>query len=342
MSRGRACGGCLAALALLLACKTPGFEVADLPDSPLAFVYRTVEETERVREAMERQAKQARGAARERGRLDVELDRLAELAGLRSPEDALRDQLGRVRLYVAPARRLEAVEFAPRGARPLEWSADRTRLLFSAYARESHQLFEWIAISGEVRQLTRGERAHPDGCYGPDGAFAYVEVAARKGKQVTSRIWVQLPGEPARAVTDGPADGQPTWSPAGGRIAYVASDPQQGELLRWVDPASGEGGVLTRGRSPVFTPDGEWIVYSARSPAGWKLWRMRADGSGKRNFGRSAFHENDPTVSPDGRFVVFAGTKQERSATSRLFVRPLDGSPDRQIELSGSALLPVW
>jgi Tol biopolymer transport system component len=143
-------------------------------------------------------------------------------------------------------------------------------------------------------------------------------------------------------VTEGPADGQPSWSRGGARIVYAVSDPRQGDLVRWVDPASGEGGVLARGRSPVFTPDGEWVVYSGRSAAGWKLWRMRADGSGKRNFGNSAFHENDPAVSPDGRFVVFAGTKQERSAISRLFVRPFDGSADRQLELSGSALLPVW
>jgi TolB protein len=247
-----------------------------------------------------------------------------------------------LRLYVAPAGRFEVVEFAPRGARPLEWSADRTRLLFSAASRDRLQLFEWHAASGEVRQLTRGEWAHPDGCYGPDGALAYVEVSARKGGRATSRIWIQRPGEPARPVTEGPTDDQPSWSGAAGRLVYVASDPKRGELLRWVDPASGEGGALTRGRAPVFTPDGAWIVYSARSAGDWKLWRMRADGSGKRNFGKSAFHENDPTVSPDGRFVLFAGTKQERSATSRLFVRPLDGSPDRQLGVSGSALLPVW
>jgi dipeptidyl aminopeptidase/acylaminoacyl peptidase len=341
VSRIRGGGGVLLVALLLLGCKTPGFELADLPDAPIAFVYRTVEETERVQDELEQQQKKARGQGAEVG-LQVELERLEQLTGWRSAEDSLRDQLGRVRLYVAPAGHLEAAEFAPRGARPLEWSADRTRLLFSAASRDRLQLFEWVAATGEVHQLTRGEWAHPDGCYGPDGAFAYVEVVTQKSKPPASRIWIQRPREPARAVTEGPADGQPSWSRDGGRIVYAVSDPRRGDLLRWVDPASGEGGLLTRGRSPVFTPDGEWIVYSAPGAAGWKLWRMRADGSGKRNFGKSAFHENDPAVSPDGRFVVFAGSKQERSAISRLFVRPFDGSADRQLELSGSALLPVW
>jgi Tol biopolymer transport system component len=338
----RARGGALALGALLLACRTPGFELADLPDSPIAFVYRSVEETERVQDELAQQQKKEKGGAPAPGRFEVEMDRLAQLAGLRSTEDSLRDQLGRLRLYVAPAGRLETVEFASRGARPLEWSSDRTRLLFTAASRDRLQLFEWHAASGEVRQLTRGDWAHSDGCYGPDGAFAYVEVSTRKGRQPTSIVWVQRPGEPARAVTEGPMDDQPTWSGAAGRLVYVARDAKRGDLLRWVDPASGDGGALTRGRAPVFTPDGEWVVYSARGAGGWKLWRMRADGSGKRNFGKSAFHENDPAVSPDGRFVVYAGTKQERTATSRLLVRPLDGSPDRLLELNGSALLPVW
>jgi Tol biopolymer transport system component len=328
----------LVAAAALVACTGPTFEVAELPDAPIALVYRTVEEGERVLDLLQQEENQAKGKRPEFGTLAVELERLGEIMGPRRAEDVLREQFGRMSFYVAPAQRLEPAGFASRGARPLEWSADRTRLLFSGSSSGSLQLFEWHVATGEVRQRTQGARDHTDGCYGPDGALAYVEVA----RGPTSRIIVERPGEAARAVTQGPADGQPTWSGAAGRLVYVSFDPRQGEFLRWVDPETGDGGALTRGRSPVFTPDGQWLVYSAPTPAGWKLWRMRADGSAKRSFGASGFHENDPAVSPDGRFVVFAGTKQERSATSRLFVRPLDGSPDRQLEMSGSALLPVW
>ena len=340
--RRRAAPGGLLAAAALFACSGPTFELGELPEAPIAFVYRTVEESERVLDVLQQQEKEAKGRAPEFGTLAVELERLGQIVGPRRAEDILRDQFGRMSLYVAPARRLEPVTFATRGARPLEWSADHKRLLFSATSGETLQLFEWLVATGEVRQLTRGPRPHTDGCYGPDGALAYVEVAKDPAGVMGSRVLVERPGERARAVTPGPADGQPTWPAEGGRLVYSTLDPRQGELLRWVDPADGAEGVLTRGRSPVYTPDGQWIVYSARTPAGWKLWRMRPDGSAKRSFGASGFNENDPAVSPDGRFVVFAGTKQERSAASRLFVRPLDGSPDRHLEVSGSALLPVW
>jgi TolB protein len=135
---------------------------------------------------------------------------------------------------------------------------------------------------------------------------------------------------------------QPTELVSGGRLVFVAFDARGGSQLRWVDPLSAERGSYGPGRSPRFSPDGAWIVFSGPSKAGWRLRRMRADGTGKRALGASGFEESDPAVSPDGRFVVFVATRNERSPVSRLFVRSFDGSADRQLEFAGSGLLPVW
>lgn len=345
MSRAAHHGVVFALCGLTIGCAGPRFEIEEVPAEPIALVYRTVEEADRVLDLFEQEEKAKRDArlrGAPTGRFEVELERIEQLAGWRDQEDAMRDQLGRLALFRAPSGALEIAAFAPRGARPLEWSPDRQRLLFSALVGRQHHLFEWNAERQEVRRLTRGRWSYTDACYGPGGAIAFVELARPKGRSPTSRIWILRPGEEARPVTDGPADGAPTWSPRGDRIVYVSFSRGQGGWLHWVDPETGAGAALTRGRSPAFTPDGAWIVYTAKTRDTWKLWRMHADGSSRRRFGDSAFHENDPSVSPDGRFVVFAGTKQERSAASRLFVRPLDGSPDRQLEISGSGLVPVW
>lgn len=340
--RLRGCVG-LGIAAGTLACARPDFEVSDLPSEPIAFVYRTVQENERLIDDAEQDQKQA--VAQHDDSLEVKIDasQLQHVTGLRTADDSLRDRLGHVSLYIAPDKRLEGVSFAGRGSWPLEWSADHERLLYTGFARGAYQLFEWVAASGEVRQLTSGAFAHNDGCYGPDGALAAVRIEpAAKGS--TTRIWVQRRGEAPRPVTPGPADAQPSWSPDGTRLVYAAQDPNEGSVLRWVDPGTGQEGTLGRGRAPAFSPDGQWIVFSAPTPEGWKLWRMRPDGSAKRGFGRSAFQENDPCVSPDGRFVVFTGTMKGSGASpiSHLLVRPIDGSVDRHLELSGSGLLPVW
>jgi hypothetical protein len=314
-----------------------GIDVAALPEAPIAFVFRNVEETERLLEEVkaQREAQQPRPE----NELAVDLAGLEKLTGRRTRDDLARDQQGRVALYAAPTRRLELPDAIGRGARPLDWSADHTRLLFSSMARGVPHLFEWIVASGEVRQLTTGPEGQFDGCYGPDGALAWVQRDAAGGG---TRLWVRFPGETPRALTQGPVDGQPTWSPDGSRLVYVHGDPREGPTLRWIDPGTGEEGRLGRGESPVFSPDGEWIVFSARTAVGFRLQRMRSDGSGRRGLGASGYQEYEPAVSPDGRFVVFAAVKDPGVPLSRLFVRTIDGATDRQLEVAGSGLLPVW
>jgi Tol biopolymer transport system component len=322
----------VALLALVLLGCAHGFEA--LPAAPIAFVYRTVQETERILDDAE--ARQAEGRPVPENKLDLKLERL-DPARI---ERLTRDQQGRLALFAARDRRLELPASLPRGARPHAWSADR-QLMFSWRQRDTHHLFEWNGESGEVRQLTTGPPSQVGGCYGPDGAIAWVQIDLVDGSYV-SRIWIRRSGESTRPVSPGPRDAQPSWSPTGGRLVFSAQDARGASQLRWVDPLGGGSGSYGPGRAPRFSPDGEWIVYSGLGADGWRLRRMRADGSGKRALGASGFEESDPAISPDGRFVVFVATKNEQSPISRLFVRSFDGSADRQLEFAGSGLLPVW
>lgn len=321
---------------LLLGCVSPSLDLQTLPDAPIAFVYRNLEETERIVDETE-----AAPAGPDQDELDISLDKLEKLAGRRTEADLVHDQQGRVGLFVAPEARLELPEALARGARPLDWSADRTRLMFSVTRDGLTHLFEWVAATGDVRQLTSGPEAKIDGCYGPGGAIVWAQLE-KTGPRAGVRLWLRRPGEAPRQLTEGPVDTQPAWSPDGSRLVYTRLDPREGHALRWLDPAGDASGSYGRGRSAEFTPDGEWIVYSARTAAGWQLRRMRSDGSGKRSLGASGFQESDPSVSPDGRFVVFAVSKNVHTPLSSLFVRSIDGAHDRQLEFSGTGLLPVW
>jgi Tol biopolymer transport system component len=155
------------------------------------------------------------------------------------------------------------------------------------------------------------------------------------------RLFVREPrgGEP-RPITDGPLDVAPDWSPDGSKIVFQTLDEQGREAIAVIEP-EGEGGPrrLARGTAPVFTPDGEWIVYSALTREGWRIWKMHADGTGRRPVGRGGDEEGDPAVSPDGRFVAFVVLEDERR---RIHVRRLDGSGDRPLITDGEGLRPVW
>ena len=96
---------------------------------------------------------------------------------------------------------------------------------------------------------------------------------------------------------------------------------------------------LGPGREPSFSPLGDWIVYSAPSREGWRLRRIRADGSARSRFGPSLRDEKMPSISPDGRFVVYVG---ESTGLERLFVRRMDGTGDRSLVDTGAVFSPVW
>lgn len=66
---------------------------------------------------------------------------------------------------------------------------------------------------------------------------------------------------------------------------------------------------------------------------------MRPDGSGKQPMGHSTFDEHQPSVSPDGRFVVFVGRESERDY---LMVREIGGKFHRRLIDEGTGLMPVW
>ena len=97
---------------------------------------------------------------------------------------------------------------------------------------------------------------------------------------------------------------------------------------------------LAPGRDPVFTRDGEWVVYSGPVGEGWRLRRMRPDGSGRTRVGAGTRDEVQPAVSPDSEFVVYIG--RDRTEVDRLYIRRMDGSGDRVLISSGGASSPAW
>jgi Tol biopolymer transport system component len=97
--------------------------------------------------------------------------------------------------------------------------------------------------------------------------------------------------------------------------------------------------VLLKGREPALTPDGKWIVFASRSTAGYRLRRMRLDGTSRVPISPGGTEERMPSVSPDGDFIVFV---QGANGRRRLAVRRFDGKDERVLISSGWCEVPVW
>jgi len=339
-------------LTLLLAVLAPGCSTTgglpldEVTEQQIAFVYWDNEDALRRADILADIKAAEQGA----GKLGVAtVDAMQSLLG-RNTQKSLAQIPGRIALLNPRTLELTRFPAAPPNARPLAWSPDHQKLLFSSQHRDGRtmQLYQYDLDSGELSKLTSGPAYHLEGDYGPSGDLVIAWIRM-KGEQTFAGLNVTASsGGASESVMRGTYPSGLRWSPRGDVVAYVRADdrPKRADsrrdnssiVVRAPVPGAEED-FLSRGREPVFTPDGEWIVFSAESSEGWKLRRMRPDGSARKSVGRSIRDERNPAVSPDGRHITYVS---EDTGIARLYLRRIDGSGDRILLEDGSAAFPVW
>jgi len=315
-----------------------------LPEAPLAIAYLTSAQARERAELLRKQRGERDAPETVQGTPVLDLNAVQEyLDGFRGPRSQ-RDLQGRVALLHPRTGRVEVLEAFLPGALPMAWSRDHRRLLVVSPRGGSPQLYELVLEGPELRPLTRGRRARLAGSYGPDGRLAWVEMD-RRGRNLQLTTWVtEAGGIRPRRVSDGPLAGGVVWSPDG-RWLHWESRRGRVPVIMALDLES-QGQVpfeVARGAEPAFAPGGEWVVFSRHTRDGWRLWRMRPDGSGKTAVGAGRrfdeAEERHPAVSPDGRFVAYVLEEDDRQ---RLRVRRMDGTGDTLLLEDGDAAAPVW
>ncbi len=137
-----------------------------------------------------------------------------------------------------------------------------------------------------------------------------VYVAGRGGGPNVSIYWMDRQGK-FTALRETPGDyASPAFSPDGKRLAVDISDGKRDDI--WV--YEWERDTLTRltfggdgNLSPVWTPDGQRIVYSSEELGGtYNLWWKRADGAGDaQRLTESKNHQYAQSWRPDGKVLAF-------------------------------------
>ena len=100
---------------------------------------------------------------------------------------------------------------------------------------------------------------------------------------------------------------------------------------------------LAEEADPAWSPDGDWIAYTQRTPGTpvRELWLVRPDGSGTRrvtSFGQTIY---GPTWSPDSKRIAFAGDLD--GTIYDIYSVDLQGKSTRRYTQSRSdAFEPAW
>jgi len=329
-----------------MGCASSGLPLEEVSDKPIALLYWDEAATRDNEEAKLASQSQGTPAGGRRGVAPIE--DLVQWPGAGGSDSGRQRSRARGRITLLNPRTLELIPFpaAPPDARPLAWSKDRKRLLYNSAhgSGGTPQLYEFNTESGEVRRLTRGPVFHLEGDYASEDRilFSWLDPdssEARGGLKIRSRG-----GGPAVSLREVALPLGPRWSPKGDQVTYFLTEPEtrrkdDSKIVLQSLEAGSEPRVVARGREPVFTPDGEWIVYSSQTPSGWRLRRVRPNGAARSGLGNSHLDARWPTVSPDGRHVAYISNAD---GIDRLYLRRMDGSGDRILLSTGSVAFPVW
>ena len=336
------------------ACVSSRLEVEDLPERPVAFLHWPEKSGQKRGDIF---AKAGEMPAQAPDKVDPErLEELQIRAHLRGDETlVLRTQLskypGRLMLVWPRTGEIERIDAAPLDAMPLAWSPDGKRLLMvSAHRGDKEQLYEYHLDRRDLSPVTAGPLEHPRGDYDASGQVfvQQIERIRSHGRSANTVHRMASGSRLGRSLATQVPPGTLRVMPEGDRIVYEQIRPRprrngatvfESVIAMRSLALGGKEKELAKGREPTLTPDGQWIVFASQSSAGYRLRRMRPDGTSRVPIGPGGTEERMPTVSPDGEFIAFV---QSNHGRRRLAVRRYDGKDERVLVASGWSEFPVW
>jgi eukaryotic-like serine/threonine-protein kinase len=241
------------------------------------------------------------------------------------------NRAGRLEVWVLDLQTLHQERLpAPEGLETYNpgWLPDSKTLVVLGSRISGPRRLWLISLDGSRAEEMRwaGEAPPALGSMGvsPDGRRVLVEL--QEGSDVQLHELDLLARTERRVPTTAGNKYDGVWSRDGHHIAYLAST--GATLQLWTQPAQGgEPRQLTFGvdrmRHPAFSPDGRWIYVQ---PSHRNIWRVPMSGGPLEQvtrFPESGLFLEEPTLSPDGRALVYA----RWTGGSSLWLLKL-GSPD--------------
>ena len=227
------------------------------------------------------------------------------------------------------------------------WSPDGRKIASIAHSIESDRGFQTVVevpVEGGAERPLTSQQWHQIQrlAWLSDGSGLLMTAAEKASDFRATQIWhLSYPGGEARKITNDLSDYQNISLNADSSILVTVQGDRDTHI--WVAP-DGDAGRATQLASVssaldgsvgvAWTPDGKIVYYSM---AGGKegIWIMDADGKNRKQLTSGETVDFHPSVSPDGRYIVFTS---DRTGRRNIWRMDIDGSNPKQ--LTGLGIYP--
>ena len=232
-----------------------------------------------------------------------------------------------------------------RGILSPAWDRDGRRFAYMEFVGGHGQLFLQDGATGQRRALTNGATLDFTPTFAPDGKTLAFSRAIEEGTDVYT-INVRDNCCLQRLTVGRFSDNlSPTYSPDGGRIAFVSTRPGLPQI--YVMEADGTGqelfapfdyGVTGSSNAPDWSPDGRSVAFHRDVGGTLQVFVMDARTRTVRQL-TSLGRNEDPTWAPDSRHLAFVS---DRAGYRQLWVIDVETGRIRPLLQESGGRLPAW
>lgn len=220
------------------------------------------------------------------------------------------------------------------------WSPDVATVLFTSFMDGNPSLYRADVTGRSLQRISSARGLNLGGRWSPDGRMIAISLERGGNSDI---FLLDGEGHVLKQLTNGPEiDVSPTWSPDGRQIAFVSARTGSPQIYVMGADGSAPRRITSQGSyntSPNWSPKGDLIAYVSRDQ-GFNVFTLSLKTNQVRQLTGGQGNNEDPSFSPDGRYVVFSSTRVGRPA---LFLADTTGEHQVQLTRSGGDdTSPSW
>ena len=225
----------------------------------------------------------------------------------------------------------EATSFYP------SLSLDGDTIYFSSRQTGNYEIYSMNLRGRGLRRLTGGI----GGLYAPERSEE--RIVFTNNSDGTQRVWImRSDGKNPHAITNGPEDIDPTYSPDGLLIAFASARTGQRQLYIMDRDGSNVRQVTNltdMGGRSSWSPDGRRLAFYAGPAENHNIYVINADGTGLVQLTNGGDNLG-PSWSPDGNWIAFTSF---RDGNNEIYIMHPDGTGVTRLTNNGTSdWQPRW